>query len=89
MQHAAAARDVPAACAIWNRLGPLARYCWRAPLRNYRPRTKEVLVMQRLLRTATVRRPQRDVDDAERAELRRVATQAGLLESEPLRAAGD
>jgi 4-hydroxy-tetrahydrodipicolinate synthase len=89
MQRAAAARDVPAAYAIWDRLGPLARYCWSPPLRNYRPRMKEVLVMQGLFRTATVRRPQMDVTDAERAELRRLATHAGLLECEPLRAAGD
>jgi 4-hydroxy-tetrahydrodipicolinate synthase len=89
MQRAAAARDVPAAYAIWDRLGPLARYCWRPPLRNYRPRMKEVLVMQGLFRTATVRRPQMDVSDAERAELRRLAALAGLLEGEALRAAGD
>jgi len=89
MQRAAAARDVPAAYAIWDRLGPLARFCWSPPLRNYRPRMKEVLVMQGLFRTATVRRPQMDVTDAERAELRRLATHADLLEAEPLRAAGD
>jgi 4-hydroxy-tetrahydrodipicolinate synthase len=89
MQRAAAARDVPAAYAIWDRLGPLARYCWRAPLRNYRPRMKEVLVMQGLFRTATVRRPQMDVNEAERTELHRLATHAGLLEGEALRAAGD
>jgi 4-hydroxy-tetrahydrodipicolinate synthase len=89
MQQAAAARDVPTAIAIWDRLGPLARYCWRPPMRNYRPRMKEVLVMQGLFRSATVRRPQMDVNEAERTELHCLATHAGLLEGEALRAAGD
>ncbi len=79
MQEAAATRDVRTAYAIWNRLGPLARYCWRAPLRNYRPRMKEVLVAQGLFSHATVRRPQLGVSDQERTTLRRLADEAGLL----------
>ena len=43
------------AFAIWARLGPLARYCWRAPIRDYRPRMKEVLKLQGLIPHATVR----------------------------------
>ena len=43
MQRAAASRDYERGAAIWARLGPLARYCWRAPIRDYRPRMKEVL----------------------------------------------
>ena len=72
--------DFARAFAIWDRLGPLARYCWRAPIRDYRPRMKEVLKMQGLIAHATVRPPQLGVDDAERAELARLATFAGLLE---------
>lgn len=89
MQRAAAARDFSRAFAIWDRLGPLARFAWRNPIRDYRPRIKEVLKMQGLIAHATVRAPQLGVDDAERAELRRLAQFAGLLSGEPLRAVGD
>lgn len=72
-------REYAAAAAIWARLGPLARFCWRAPIRDYRPRMKEVLRMQGLIAHATVREPQLGVDDAERRELRRLALHAGLI----------
>ena len=90
MQRAIAAGDYATGRAIWGRLGPLARYCWRPPIRDYRPRMKEVLVLQGLFRHATCRAPQLGVDAAERAELGRLAEQAGLLNSAPgqLRAAG-
>jgi 4-hydroxy-tetrahydrodipicolinate synthase len=87
--HAAVARgDYASAFAIWERLGPLARHCWRAPIRDYRPRMKEVLRLQGLFPHAAVRAPQLGVDDAERAEIRRLAQFAGLI-GEPRRAAGD
>jgi 4-hydroxy-tetrahydrodipicolinate synthase len=79
MQRFVAAKDYTQALAIWGRLGPLARYAWRNPIRDYRPRMKEVLRMQGLIAHATVRPPQLPVDDAERAELRRLAIYAGLL----------
>lgn len=79
MHAAVKRRDYDAAAAIWARLGPLARYCWRLPIRDYRPRMKEVLKMQGLIAHATVREPQLGVDDAERRELFRLATQAGLI----------
>jgi 4-hydroxy-tetrahydrodipicolinate synthase len=79
MHRAVEAKDFVRAFAIWERLGPLARYAWRAPIRDYRPRMKEVLKMQGLITHATVRPPQLGVDDAERAELRRLAVFAGLL----------
>lgn len=75
-------REYDAAAAIWARLGPLARFCWRAPIRDYRPRMKEVLRMQGLIAHATVREPQLGVDDAERRELRRLALHAGLITGE-------
>ena len=80
MQRRVAAKDFAGAAAIWERLGPLARFAWRAPIRDYRPRMKEVLKMQGLIAHATVRPPQLGVDDAERAELRRLAAFAGLLD---------
>jgi 4-hydroxy-tetrahydrodipicolinate synthase len=89
MQRRVAAKDFAGAAAIWERLGPLARFAWRAPIRDYRPRMKEVLRMQGLIAHATVRPPQLGVDDAERAELRRLAAFAGLLDSAALAAAGE
>lgn len=89
MQRCAASRDYEAGTAIWARLGPLARYCWRAPIRDYRPRMKEVLRLQGLFPHAAVRAPQLGVDEAERAEIARLVRQAGLVESPPLRAVGD
>jgi 4-hydroxy-tetrahydrodipicolinate synthase len=87
MHKAVVAKDFDAAFEIWGRLGPLARYCWRAPIRDYRPRMKEVLVMQGMIRHATVRPPQLPVDKPERAELRRLAEAAGLIARTKLRAA--
>ncbi len=80
MHRAAASRDYDRGAAIWARLGPLARYCWRAPIRDYRPRMKEVLKLQGLFPHATVRPPQLPVDDAERAVIARLARAAGLGE---------
>ncbi len=88
MQRRVAAKDFAGAAAIWERLGPLARYAWRAPIRDYRPRMKEVLKMQGLIAHATVRPPQLGVDEAERTELRRLAAFAGLLDDMALAAAG-
>ncbi len=79
MHGAVKRRDFNGAAAIWSDLGPLARYCWRDPVRDYRPRMKEVLKLQGLFRSATVRSPQTGVSDAERSALRRLALQAGLL----------
>jgi 4-hydroxy-tetrahydrodipicolinate synthase len=87
MHQAVMVKDFDTAFEIWKRLGPLARYCWRAPIRDYRPRMKEVLVMQGLIRYAAVRPPQLPVDDAERAELRRLAEHAGLIAKTGQRAA--
>ena len=79
MHAAVRSRDTATAYRIWDRLGPLARYCWRLPERDYRPRMKEVLVMQGLIRSAAVRAPQMGIGEAERAELRRLARHAGLI----------
>jgi len=79
MHAAVQSGDYARALAIWARLGPLARHCWRAPIRDYRPRMKEVLRLQGLIPYATVRAPQLGVDDDERAEIRRLAEFAGLI----------
>jgi 4-hydroxy-tetrahydrodipicolinate synthase len=87
MHRAVEARDYVTAHEIWDRLGPLARFCWRPPIRDYRPRMKEVLVLQGLFAHSTCRPPQLGVDDAERDELHRLAGEAGLLALRPQRAA--
>jgi 4-hydroxy-tetrahydrodipicolinate synthase len=79
MHNAVDTGDWGTAKAIWADLGPLARFCWRPPIRDYRPRMKEVLVMQGLFRHATCRAPQLGVGTVEREELRRLAHGAGLL----------
>jgi 4-hydroxy-tetrahydrodipicolinate synthase len=89
MHRAVASRNFTEAFAIWDRLGPLARYCWRAPIRDYRPRMKEVLKLQGLFPHATVRAPQLGVDEAERAEIARLVEIAGLKPARALRAASD
>ena len=79
MHKAVMAKEFDTAFEIWGRLAPLARYCWRSPIRDYRPRMKELLVMQGMIQHATVRPPQLPVDEAERAEIRRLAESAGLI----------
>jgi len=71
--------DIAKARAIWRQLGPIARYCWRAPIRDFRPRMKEVLRLQGLIQSAAVREPQLGIDDAERAHIRRLMIDNGLL----------
>ena len=80
MHAAAAAHNYDRAMAIWKRLRPLARFVFRAPNRDYRARMKELLVMQGQFARATVRPPLLAVSDSERAELRRLALGARLLE---------
>ena len=71
--------DIAKARAIWQRLGPIAPFCWRPPIRDFRPRMKEVLRLQGLFPQAAVREPQLGVDEAERAEIRRLMLANGLL----------
>lgn len=71
--------DIAKARAIWQQLGPIARYCWRAPIRDFRPRMKEVLRLQGHFESATVREPQLGIDDTEREQIRRLMLDYGLL----------
>ena len=68
MHQAVTAKDFDTAFEIWKRWAarPLLL---ASPIRDYRPRMKEVLVMQGMIAHATVRPPQLPVDAAERAEL--------------------
>lgn len=71
--------DIAKARAIWEKLGPIARYCWRPPIRDFRPRMKEVLRLQGLFECAAVREPQLGIDEAERVQIRRLMVDNGLL----------
>ncbi len=71
--------DFAAARRIWSQLGPIARYCWRPPIRDFRPRMKEVLRMQGHIASAACREPQLGVGSDERAEIARLMRKQGLL----------
>ena len=79
MNQGVQAGDIAKAHAIWRKLGPIARYCWRPPIRDFRPRMKEVLRLQGLIECAAVREPQLGIDDAERAHIRHLMHAQGLL----------
>ena len=66
MTASAADGNLAAAQSIWRRLGPIARYCWRPPIRDFRPRMKEVLRLQGHFPSAACREPQLGVDADER-----------------------
>lgn len=79
MQRAVDRGNAQAGREIWDRLAPLARFCWRAPIRDFRPRMKEVLRLQGLIASNAVRRPQLNISEAEKAELKRIVEQAKLV----------
>ena len=68
------------ASAIMGTLTPLANAIFAAPVRNYRARAKEALVMQGILERATVREPLLPVSEAEKARVREAMVFAGELE---------
>ena len=64
---------------IMDRLTPLERAMFAAPVRNYRARAKEALVMQGILPRATVREPLLPVSQDERHAMRNAMIEAGEL----------
>lgn len=79
MHHAVHVGELATGRAIWDRLGPIARCCWRLPIRDFRPRMKEVLKLQGLFPSAACREPQLGVDAAERHEIARLCRAQGLV----------
>jgi 4-hydroxy-tetrahydrodipicolinate synthase len=61
--------NVTQAYEIWNRLGPLARICWRHPIRDYRVRTKYTLMKQGVLKNYVVRAPFPTILDVDREDI--------------------
>jgi 4-hydroxy-tetrahydrodipicolinate synthase len=64
---------------IMDRLTPLERAMFAAPVRNYRARAKEALVMQGILPRATVREPLLPVSQDDRHAMRNAMIEAGEL----------
>jgi 4-hydroxy-tetrahydrodipicolinate synthase len=54
---------------IWQKIGPLARVCWRTPLRDYRVRTKYALQLQGILPNMVVRAPFTKIAPVDRADI--------------------
>jgi len=59
---------------------PLANAIFAQPVPNYRARTKEALVMQEVIRSATVRPPLLPLSRDEREAVRQALERAGLLQ---------
>jgi dihydrodipicolinate synthase/N-acetylneuraminate lyase len=57
---------------IWSKLGPLARICWRQPLRDYRVRMKYTMMKQGILPNCRVRAPFPQLTEQDRADLDKV-----------------
>jgi 4-hydroxy-tetrahydrodipicolinate synthase len=71
--------ELGAARLIWDRLGPIARYCWRPPIRDFRPRMKEVLCLQGHFPSAACREPQLGIAPAERQAIAQLCRLQGLV----------
>lgn len=80
MNDAVRRGDLAVGKAIWARWGPLARFCWQPPIRDFRPRMKEVLRLQGLFPAAACREPQLGVSPREREAIAALCCQHGLLE---------
>jgi len=79
MHDAVRRGDLNAARAVWDRLGPIARYCWRQPIRDFRPRMKEVLRLQGHFPSAACREPQLGIAADERQAIARLCRAQGLV----------
>jgi 4-hydroxy-tetrahydrodipicolinate synthase len=63
---------------IWNKLGPVGRFCWSAPLRDYRVRMKQFLVLQGVLPNTHVRGPTSSLSSKDSARLSELVKRHGL-----------
>lgn len=78
MQNCVAEERFDEAIGLWRDLGPLARFCWSAPLRDYRTRMKHVLVAQGVLENAHVRGPTPQISDRDRMQIDDIVARHGL-----------
>ncbi|MBL8590215.1 MAG: dihydrodipicolinate synthase family protein [Methylobacteriaceae bacterium] len=78
MHALAVAGKITEAYAIWNALGPLARICWRRPLRDYRVRMKYTLMRQGVIPCDAARAPQPPIAAKDKDDLDRCFERYGL-----------
>jgi 4-hydroxy-tetrahydrodipicolinate synthase len=78
MHEAVQRGDLNAAKPIWDKLAPIARFAWRPPIRDFRPRMKEVLRAQGLFPSAACREPQLAVSAGEREQIVQLCRRQGL-----------
>ena len=71
--------DLKTALEIGHRIQNLADIIFAQPVRDYRVRIKEALVMQDVIPRATVRPPLRRIDSSARARVRAALREAGLV----------
>jgi len=71
--------DYEEALKLAEKIQPLADTIFMSPVRNYRARLKEALVMMGVLKKAYVRPPLTPISDAERRAVRKALEKAGLL----------
>ncbi|MFW5897199.1 MAG: dihydrodipicolinate synthase family protein [Bacillota bacterium] len=71
--------DLEAALGFGAHIQKLADVIFASPVRDYRVRTKEALVMQGVIPRATVRPPLKGIDAHDRAQVRDALGRAGLL----------
>lgn len=81
MQKLAAGKKATEAYEIWDEIGPLARLCWSAPLRDYRARMKYVLMKQGVIPSDFTRAPQTRISDADRAHIDRLFERHGFTDA--------
>lgn len=84
MHREAMAGNFAEAARIWERLLPLEQAVFAPPVRNYRARLKEALVMLGLIDRAVVRPPLLPVGPADRERIRRALVDLGLLQAAPV-----
>ncbi|MBS7617974.1 dihydrodipicolinate synthase family protein [Candidatus Bathyarchaeota archaeon] len=72
-------RDYDEAFEISRRINPLADAIFMSPVRNYRARLKEALVMLGVLKKAYVRPPLTPISEAERKAVRNALRESSLL----------
>jgi 4-hydroxy-tetrahydrodipicolinate synthase len=78
MHEFAKSGKVAEAYEIWNHIGPVARLCWRPPLRDFRVRTKYVLMKQGLFPNCKMRDPFPALDPKDRQEIDEVYVASGF-----------
>jgi Dihydrodipicolinate synthase/N-acetylneuraminate lyase len=72
-------RDYDEAFEIYRRITPLADAIFMPPVRNYRARLKEALVMLGVLKKAYVRPPLTPISEAERKVVKNALKESGLI----------